>query len=320
MSANQPLVTIIIPAFNHENFIKECLDSAEAQSFSNIELLIINDGSKDRTHQVIEEWLVNASDRWVRLEYINQENKGLTSTLNWALKWAKGKYISPIASDDVMCPGKIELLVEDLEQKGDSYAAAFGDAQFMDEKGKTLDLEIKDDTGNTLDSHQLFLNYYTFGRKIDLSNPDFFGSYSTLLSGNYLPAMSSLIRTEYIRNVGGWTSGNCVEDWELWLKLSKKHRFSLVKEVVALYRLHGSNATKVKREQILRDSIWLLENEKAHALEKKLHRFFFPAYQFNLGLLRKFDSKQSLMKRFHLFRDRHFYQYFLERIKNKLNG
>lgn len=320
MLASQPLVTIIIPAYNHEKFVKECLDSAAAQSYQNLELLIINDGSKDQTHHVIQEWLLNAPDRWVRLEYINQVNKGLSATLNQSLQWANGKYFSPIASDDIMCPDKIAVLVEALEQKGDEYAAAFGNAQFIDENGNVLDLEVKDNNGKVLDSHQLFLNYYTHGRNLDVKNPGLFGSYSSLLSGNYLPAMSSLIRTEFIRNVGGWTSGNCVEDWELWLKLAKKYRFALVNEVVALYRWHGGNASKVKREQILKDSIWLLENEKAHALEENLHRHFFSVYQFNLSLLREFDSKQALKKRFRLFRDREFYKYFLDRIKNKLNG
>lgn len=320
MLASQPLVTIIIPAYNHEKFVKECLDSAAAQSYPNLELLIINDGSHDQTHQVIEEWLLNSSDRWAKLEYIHQENKGLTATLNQALLWAKGKYISPIASDDIMCTDKIAVLVESLEQKGEEYAAAFGNAQFIDENGNVINLEVKDDLGKVLDCHQLFLNYYTYGRNLDVKNPELFGSYWSLLSGNYLPAMSSLIRTEFIRDVGGWTSGNCVEDWELWLKLAKKYRFVLVNEIVALYRWHGGNASKVKREQILRDSIWLLENEKAHALEENLHRYFFPVYQFNLSLLREFDSKQALKKRFRLFRDREFYQYFLDRIKNKLNG
>ncbi len=320
MSSISPLVTIIIPAYNHDKFVKECLDSAAAQLYSNLELLIINDGSTDSTHQVIKEWLLKAPKRWFRLEYINQENKGLTATLNSALNWAQGKYISPIASDDIMCPNKISVLVESLERKGEEYAAAFGNAQFINEHGNNINFDIKDSDGNVLSSHNLFLNYYSFGRNINVNNPEDFGSYWSLLAGNYLPAMSTLIRTESIRKVGGWTSGNCVEDWELWLKLAKDYRFAYVDQIVALYRLHGSNATNVKREQILRDSIWLLENEKEYALKKNFHWYFFPAYQLNLCLLKEFDPKRSLVKRFSLSRDLEFYRYFLMRIKKKLNG
>lgn len=320
MSTSLPLVTLIIPAYNHEKFVKECLNSSTAQLYSNLELLIIDDGSTDRTPQIIEDWLANVPNRWLRLDYIKQENKGLTATLNSALLWAKGKYISPIASDDIMCPNKISVLVESLEHKGEEYAAAFGNAQFINEQGNNINFDIKDNDGNVLSSHQLFLNYYSYGRDININNPEDFGSYWSLLAGNYLPAMSTLVRTESIRKVGGWTSGNCVEDWELWLKLAKEYRFAYVDQIVALYRLHGSNATKVKREQILRDSIWLLENEKEYALKKNLHRYFFPAYQFNLSLLKEFDPKQSLVKRFSLSRDLEFYRYFLMRIKKKLNG
>ena len=320
MSASLPLVTLIIPAYNHEKFVKECLDSATAQLYSNLELLIIDDGSTDRTPQIIEEWLSNVPNRWLRLDYIRQENKGLTATLNSALLWAKGKYISPIASDDIMYPNKISVLVESLELKGEEYAAAFGNAQFINEQGNNINFDIKDSDGNVLGSHQLFLDYYSYGRDININNPEDFGSYWSLLAGNYLPAMSTLVRTESIRKVGGWTSGNCVEDWELWLKLAKDYRFAYVDQIVALYRLHGSNATNLKREQILTDSIWLLENEKEYALKKNLHRYFFPAYQFNLSLLKEFDPKRSLVKRFRLSRDLEFYRFFLMRIKKKLNG
>lgn len=320
MSTSLPLVTLIIPAYNHEKFVKDCLDSATSQLYSNLELLIIDDGSTDSTPQIIEDWLANAPNRWLRLDYIRQKNKGLTATLNSALLWAKGKYISPIASDDIMCPNKISVLVESLEQKGEEYAAAFGNAQFINEQGNNINFDIKDNDGNVLSSHQLFLNYYSYGRDININNPEDFGSYWSLLAGNYLPAMSTLVRTESIRKVGGWTSGNCVEDWELWLKLAKEYRFAYVDQIVALYRLHGSNSTKVKREQILRDSIWLLENEKGYALKKNLHRYFFPAYQFNLSLLKEFDPKGSLVKRFRFSKDLEFYKYFLNRIKRKLSG
>lgn len=314
------LVTIVIPAYNHEKFVKTCLDSAAAQTYSNLELLIINDGSTDSTHEVIQDWLKNPEAKFKRIEYISQTNKGLTATLNSALNWARGKYISPIASDDIMCPDKISLLVESLEQKGDGFAAAFGNAQFIDEIGDFVNLEIKDRDGYVLSSQHLFLDYYTYGRNLDFYNPKVFGSYSSLLTGNYLPAMSCLIRTDFIRNVGGWTAGNSVEDWELWLKLAKNHSFAFINQIVALYRLHGNNATKVKREQILRDSLWLLENEKTYALKENLHRYFYSVYQFNLRMLKEFDPKLTRKKRFHLFRDKEFYQYFLKRFKNKFNG
>ena len=61
-----------------------------------------------------------------------------------------------------------------------------------------------------------------------------FGSFKTLLEGNYLPAMSAVIKLEQIKEVDAWTSGNTIEDWEMWLKLSKKYKFAYVDKSVAL--------------------------------------------------------------------------------------
>tara|TARA_R110002020_G_scaffold23150_1_gene77390 strand:+ start:6004 stop:6954 length:951 start_codon:yes stop_codon:yes gene_type:complete len=313
-----PLVTVIIPAYNHEHFVRECLNSVEKQTYSNLELLIINDGSVDDSNRIIEEWIVVQKRQWVRLKYIQQENQGLTATLNSAIIWAEGKYISPIASDDILCEDKIELLVKVLEDKGASHAVAFGNAMFIDESGRAISKEILDSKGNILDRHTLFLNYYAYGRNLAWSNPAVFGSYCSLLSGNYLPAMSCIINTEAIKSVGGWTAKNTVEDWELWLKLAKNYKFILVDKVVALYRWHDNNTSKTKRERILRDSIWLLEKEREYAMKSKLHRFFFPLYLYNLKRLREVNPREAFVKSLRLLKDWEFYYYCLSKIKQKL--
>lgn len=314
------LVSIIVPAFNHEDYVEICLESIFQQTYPEIELLIINDGSSDQTHQRIQNWVSKFSDRFKRLEYINRENRGLTNTLNQGLEWAEGEYFSAIASDDILAIDKIRLLVAALEEKGGSFAAAFGNAKFIDSKGKEISLEIKDTKGIVIAKTQLFLEHYTFGRKFDFNDPSYFGTYPSLLAGNYLPAMSTLLRTSCIREVGGWTSGNTVEDWEMWLKLSKKFNFCYVDQTVASYRWHEGNASKVKREKILRDSIKLLENEMSFAATNSYHEAFFPVYLFNVRLLKEFDPKEYKWKIIKLLINKSFLRFVSKKIRQRRNG
>ena len=315
-----PLVSIVVPAFNHESYVKTCLDSVFNQSYREIELLIINDGSSDKTHQEIQNWIDNCPPRFIRFQYINRENFGLTKTLNQGLEWSQGKYFSSIASDDILAEDKIKLLVSELEKKGTSFSAAFGNAKFIDDLGQDFSMKIEDIHGSIVGKTTLFLEYYTHERKFDFRDPEYFGTYPSLLAGNYLPAMSNLLRTSCIREVGGWTSGNTVEDWELWLKLSKTTRFCYVDEIVAFYRWHESNASKVKRERILRDSIKLLEKERDFAVSNAYQEYFYPVFFYNIKLLKEVDFKEFQKKLLSLLMDFRFIRFAFKKILRRGNA
>ncbi|MGA6331370.1 glycosyltransferase family 2 protein, partial [Acinetobacter baumannii] len=105
----QPLVSIVIPCYNHANFVQDCIQSVIAQTYQNIELIIIDDGSKDGSVEKIQEFIGECEKRFVRFEFRNRPNKGLSATLNEALEWCQGEYFSAIASDDMMLNDKIEI-------------------------------------------------------------------------------------------------------------------------------------------------------------------------------------------------------------------
>ena len=90
---------------------------------------------------MIKSYEQKCQERFVRFEYRNRENKGLSSTLNEMLDWSHGKYFSAIASDDILLFNKISLLVYELEKLGDSYAVAFGNAKFIDDNSEELYLD-----------------------------------------------------------------------------------------------------------------------------------------------------------------------------------
>ncbi len=142
-----PLVSVCIPAYNHQKYVLESLQSVIVQDYKNIELIIINDGSKDKTDEVIKSYEQQCRERFVKFEYRNRENRGISTTLNEMVDWSKGKYFTVIASDDVMLPFKISLLVEELEMLDANYVVAFGDAIFVDDNSKEVYLDKKSGHG-----------------------------------------------------------------------------------------------------------------------------------------------------------------------------
>ena len=268
---NMPLVTAVIPVYNHEKYVVECIRSILNQTYRNIELIVLNDGSKDCSHEMVLTLVEECKQRFVRFEYINRENIGLSATLNQALAWARGVYFSALASDDVALPEKIEVLVDALEAKGPAYAAAFGNAWFIDDAGHRICLDktgsVSDNSNGTACDN--FLDFYTQGRELNYRGEEF-GTYASLISGNYLPAMSNVVRTAAILDAGGWTPGNVIEDWEMWLKLSKKSKFLYVNETIALYRWHALNTVKLATGGPAYAGLLLVMKEKQFCSENDL--------------------------------------------------
>lgn len=286
-----PLVSVCIPAYNHEKYIAETIESVINQDYMNLELIIINDGSKDKTDEVIKKYEQKCQKRFVRFEYRNRENKGLSATLNEMVQWSKGKYFTTCASDDMFLSTKVSLLVNSLEKLSEDYAIAFGNAIFIDDNSNEIYIDVN--TGGLSrqeEGTKFFLDFQVLQRNCDLKTGKNFGSYETLLIGNYLPAMSFLIKLNKIKEVGAWTSGNTIEDWEMWLKLSKNYKFAYIDEPVALYRWHENNTVKTMKFELIRDSIKLLENDKSYALHKGYENVFYSTLIDLVLQLRKYDK------------------------------
>lgn len=101
-----PLVTVMIPSYNHEKYIKESIQSVIDQTYSRLELIVIDDGSKDNSIQIIEEMRLACEQRFEHFQFIFRENRGLSRTLNQGLSLARGEYFSIVASDDIMLSEK----------------------------------------------------------------------------------------------------------------------------------------------------------------------------------------------------------------------
>lgn len=112
-------VSIIIPAYNAEKYLEQCLNSVCEQTYKNIEILIVNDGSTDSTGKIIEKYASKDS----RIQFFHNENHGVSYSRNYAIEHSTGTYIAPVDSDDIIAPGYIEILVQMIEKYHAEMAA-----------------------------------------------------------------------------------------------------------------------------------------------------------------------------------------------------
>ena len=124
-----PRVSVIMPAYNASDFIREAVDSILAQTFGDFELIILNDGSTDDTQAIVESY----EDERIRL--VNKANSGVASTLNEGLKLAKGEFIWRHDADDISLPQKLERQIQFMEEHPEFDLCATQIA-FMTERGK----------------------------------------------------------------------------------------------------------------------------------------------------------------------------------------
>ena len=133
-----PLVTVIIPSYNHAQYIENAIQSVLDQTYQNLELIVVDDGSQDQSHAVISKF----SNHPKITTILNKQNKGQSSVLNQAIRLAKGKYISLLPSDDWYLPHKTAVQVAKFETCGDEVGAVYAaGARFFEDTGETQNVK-----------------------------------------------------------------------------------------------------------------------------------------------------------------------------------
>ena len=131
----EPLVSVLIPVYNHEKYVQDTINSIIKQTHKNIELIVLDDGSKDSSFEKIKELKEKCEKRFVNIHIGTKENEGMCATLNKMLDFSNGKYIYIIASDDLSKPDAIEKEVLFLENNPD-YSLVVGDNEIIDGDSK----------------------------------------------------------------------------------------------------------------------------------------------------------------------------------------
>lgn len=241
----EPLVSVVIAAYNHENFIEECIHSILTQTYRNIELLVVDDGSRDQTWNALQRLRPECEQRCARVQFERQENRGTSYTMNLLLSMAHGKYLYDIASDDVAVSEAIEREAEFMETHPD-YVLVVGNDDFIDEKSQPVAWDASQNPvvpgtiGSFSDMASFYYEYYY--HRIHYKS-DSFGKYETLVAGNYIP-------NGYMIRKAALTAGSCfsvhapLEDWFLMLQLAKTGKMKFIDQILYHYRWHPGNSVK----------------------------------------------------------------------------
>ncbi|HVB56314.1 MAG TPA: glycosyltransferase family 2 protein [Candidatus Acidoferrales bacterium] len=232
MSDNSnPLVSIITPTYNHEKFVGACIESVLRQSYQNWEMVIIDDGSTDRTAEVISQY------RDSRIRYFYQENQGieaLAHTYNRALEIATGSLIAILEGDDAWPSNKLVAQVPKFHDP--DVVLAFGEETDMDVNGRPA--KAKSRTGR---------------KRKKLPRPTLFNdpvrsSTGYLLSmhgQSFIPPATVVIRRSSLEAIGEfqYVAGICPTDVPTFLRLSLLGKFHYAQDVLGFRRRHFSSAT-----------------------------------------------------------------------------
>jgi glycosyltransferase involved in cell wall biosynthesis len=219
----EKMISVVIPAYNHEKFIGAAIDSVLEQSWQNLELLIIDDGSTDRTAEVIKSY----DDP--RLSYFYQENQDAFNTINRGLGMARGEYVAILNSDDVYTTDRLERMV--ARQKSTGAQCLFSDV-----------IPIDDEGGEFVDPD---FGWNVWHRK----NRAFFREcgelYTAFLKGNFMVTTSNLFMTgEAVKRVGKFCSLRYLHDYDFIFRMMLAHPVAveyLQDEKLLYYRIHGGN-------------------------------------------------------------------------------
>ncbi len=224
MVMNQPLVTVIVVCHNQVRFIREALESAVGQSYKNIEIIVIDDGSQDGSVALIND----IEQEGMKFQKILVPSKqGYCRSFNEALDLAKGRYIIDLAADDVLLPERVEEGVINL-QYGDA-GVNFCDAYYIDDLSKIQGTHYRrDSSGRILDQ---------------VPEGDIF---KNVLERYFICTPTMMISREVLDTLGGYDEDLFYEDFDFWVRSSRYYKYHFTNKVLVKKRVHKDSMSKAQ--------------------------------------------------------------------------
>jgi glycosyltransferase involved in cell wall biosynthesis len=208
-------VSVVIPVYNAEPYLEDTLKSVFAQTYPHIEIIAVDDGSSDRSVEILERYSG-------RVVLVRQKNSGPAVARNRGVREARGKWIAFLDADDLWAPTKIQRQLDARGHRLWSYT----DSIFM---GGVNDGRKDSD-----------LNEKYQGRVLEM-----------LVRNNFLCVSSVLIEREAHLDAGGFSESlQSIEDWELWIRLASAHEIAYVNEPLVRYRVHSGSASRSTRHTL----------------------------------------------------------------------
>jgi glycosyltransferase involved in cell wall biosynthesis len=219
MEQSFPLVTVVGLCYNHSCYVIETLESIKEQTYPNLEVIVIDDYSKDDSTEVVEKWLKQNQLHWKFIKH--SSNQGVTKSLNESLELANGKYYKAVACDDVLMPEFISTMVSRFEELNEDYALIYSDVLTINDNsevfGQTPFSERGWDAEEQIPSGKLF---------------------DQLAGWCFIPAVGTFMRTKVLREIR-FDEKLMVEDWDMWLEISKRYLIKGILPAMGKYRIHN---------------------------------------------------------------------------------
>ena len=228
------LISIIMPLYNHEKYVKKSILSVLRQTYKHLELIIIDDGSTDKSASIVKK----IKDK--RIVYIYQKNKGvrkLDQTLNKGLRLSRGKFVTMMPSDDYWPKNRLSRQIMHFDDK--NICLVFGNMTLVNEKNEIL---------KKINMSKYLKDYNSYSRERKIIE---------YLKNNYIPQPTILIRSSKLKKIGGYQQKDYMyaEDYPTQLHLILTGDFKYINENFAFYRIHNSQMTKNHTEKMIKTDI-----------------------------------------------------------------
>ncbi len=211
-----PMISVIIPTFNYAEFIPDAIESVLSQTFEDLEIIVVDDGSTDNTKDVLNKY----SDK---IKYYYQDNKGPASARNLGIKNASGSYICFLDSDDIFIPNKLQVQIDTFNSISNQNTALL--YSNFTSVNKKLNLSIQHYQCPRFKSHKHALGY--------------------LIKHNFINTSTVMIKKDCLYNVGLFDEElKYLEDYDLWLKLGYKYEFFHITKSLVKTRSHNKNYSR----------------------------------------------------------------------------
>jgi glycosyltransferase involved in cell wall biosynthesis len=219
MTANEPLVTVVLVCYDHERFVEQALRSIFEQSYPHLELIVTDDASSDGSLAIVE-GLLAGSPVPARL-MANATNRGLCATLNQVLGLASGKYVAMMSADDWMEPDRVAVQVRAFEQLDEQFGLVHSDMFLVDVDGAPVDTWLS--TYGEVVAEEAFVDLV---RGLSFSTPSF------------------MYRRSALEAAGPYDESLPAEDFDMVLRLARLTKFHFVPEPLVNWRMNPQSVSR----------------------------------------------------------------------------
>ena len=254
-----PRVTVICTCYNHAQYVVQALDSVLMQTYQNVQLIIVDNASTDKSADVIKKFIAQHSSV-IFIE--NKINLGICKAFNIAVGYSDGKYLIDLSADDVLLPNRIEHQITEFEKLDDSYGMMYSNIEYINKSGKL--------TGNSCHKKN-----YPSGN-----------IFQNILAEYIIPSPSTIFKKSVFLKIGGYNDLLAFEDFDFWVRCAFYFNIQFTAEITTQKRIlkdsfstafYSTNSDKMLRST-LATYAWAKEklrnSEENQAYQKGMNYYF----------------------------------------------